>query len=421
MKRITRDDLRGLYAPAPQSLRDGVRAALAPLPEGKERIVKKKISISFILAAVLAVMGVTALAVSQLNLFRQTTEQARPIVPLDGADRLVVTQLGRTENAHAVLTVEEAVYDGQGVMALIRLTPKDIEHNAMYDPYLQDAPDDVYEKASVNKRVYWGSFIADPERGGEILVINERDRRELWVGDEQVAIPTSAEAAKSANLPVYMDGDVMRSANEQSMEVTSRRDGRQMIDYRLTLRLVDAGTTQLDELLTEARRAEGQADGSVLVWFNGYGEKPLTGSLEMEIGGETTLDGVTVKLDGLTFALTPVESERRYRLIPEADELPGVYKIKSAAINLSKVRGYFTIEYDMLSDDPYNTVSFRVLDRDGRPINDGMGWMERGDNACAEQYELQSIDEIPDTLTLQVVDTNGDTLGMCVCQVVEEE
>lgn len=421
MKRITRDDLRGLYAPAPQSLRDGVRAALAPLPEGKEHIVKKKISISIILAAALAIMGVTALAVSQLKLFRQTAEQACPIVPLDGADRLVVTDLGQSENAHATLTVEEAVYDGQGVMALIRLTPKDIEHNAMYDPYLQDAPDDVYEKASVNKRVYWGSFIADPEHGGEILVVNEHDRRELWVGDGQVDIPASAEAAKSADLPVYMDGDVMRSANEQSMEVTSRRDGRRMIDYRLTLRLVDAGASQLNELLAEARRAEGQPDGSVLVWFNGYGDQPLTGSLEMEIGGETTLDGETAKLGAVRFALTPVEPEHRYTLIPEKSEIPGAYSIKSASINLSRVRGYFTIEYDMLSDDPYHTVSFRVLDRDGNPINDGMGWMERGDNACAEQYELQSFDEIPDTLTLQVVDENGETLGMCVCRVVEEK
>ncbi|MBR0368069.1 MAG: hypothetical protein IJH86_06720 [Clostridia bacterium] len=421
MRRITRDDLRGLYAPVPQSLRDGVHAALAPLPEGKERIVKKKISISILLAAALAVMGVTALAVSQLNLFRQTAEQPHPIVPLDGADKLVVTHLGQTENAHVVLTVEEAVYDGQGVMALIRLTPKDIGHNAMYDPYLQDAPDDVYEKASVNKRVYWGSFIADPERGGEILVVNERDRRELWVGDKQVAIPASAEAARSADLPVYMDGDVMRSANEQGMEVTSRRDGRRMIDYRLTLSLAGAGASQLDELLAEARRAEGQADGSALVWFNGYGAKPLTGSLEMALSGETTLNGETVKLDGLTFALTPVETERRYRLIPEVDEVPGAYRIKSATINLSRVRGYFTIEYDMLSDDPYHTVSFRVLDREGRPINDGMGWMERGDDACAEQYELQSFDASSDTLTLLVVDENGDTLGQCVCRVVEEE
>ncbi len=420
MKRITRDDLRGLYAPAPQSLCDGVRAALAPLPEGKEHIVKKKISISIVLAAALAIMGVTALAVSQLNLFRQTAEQARPIVPLDGADRLVVTDLGRTENAHTTLTVEEAVYDGQGVIALVRLTPKDAEHNAMYDPYLQDAPDDIYEKESVNRRVDRGSFIADAEGDGEILVSNEYGHPGLWVGDAQVEIPASAEAAKTANLPVYMDGDVMRFADERAMEVVARRDGRRMIDYRLSLRLVDAGTTQLNELLAEARRAEGQPDGSVLIWFNGYGEKPLTGSLTMEIGGETALDGQSAKLDGLTFALTPVEPEHRYTLIPETVEVPGAYRIKSAAINLSRVRGYFTIEYDMLSDDPYDTVSFRVLDRDGKPINDGMGWMERGDNECAEQYELQSFDEIPDTLTLQVVDENGETLGMCVCRVVEE-
>ena len=123
----------------------------------------------------------------------------------------------------------------------------------------------------------------------------------------------------------------------------------------------------------------------------------------------------------LTSSESSCLSERRYRLIPEVDEVPGAYRIKSAAINLSKVRGYFTIEYDMLSDDPYHTVSFRVLDREGRPINDGMGWMERGDDACAEQYELQSFDAISDTLTLLVVDENGDTLGQCVCRVVEEE
>ena len=95
MRRITRKDLRGLYEPASQSLYDGIHEALAGLPEGKgKRKVKKKISTGFILAAVLLALSAAGFAAARLNLFSGMTRYADPIVPLDGAEELIETDLG---------------------------------------------------------------------------------------------------------------------------------------------------------------------------------------------------------------------------------------------------------------------------------------------------------------------------------------
>lgn len=422
MKRITRDDLRGLYAPAPESLYDGVHAALSPLPEGKERpIVKKKISISIILAAVLAVMGMTALAVSQLNLFRQMSEGESPIVPLQGADDLVVKNLGRIENDHVTLTVEEAVYDGQGAVVLVRLTPKDAAHCAMFNPYLQGAPDDVYEKQTMPQRVYLGNMIADRPDGTAIDILNAPDHQEMIVNGESVEIPTDIEAARKAGLPVFMDGTVMRLTDKEAPEVIGRKDGRALIDYDLRLGVTGGnGDADLDGMLADfllyPSRTEGQEDGSVLVWFNGVAETAMTDALDLVLTGTTTLDGQALSLDEMNFTLKRREPERRFKLVPEENTLPGVATIKSATINLTKVRGYFTIEYDMLTDDP---VYFHPLDVDGKPLNAGAGWADSYENHCAEQYEIQALADIPDTITLEATELDGSVLGRYVCRVEE--
>lgn len=422
MKRITRDGLRGLYEPAPPALFDGVRAALSPLPEGKEQpIVKKKISVSIILAAALAVMSMTALAVGGLNLFRQTVERDSPIVPLPGADEMVVTDLGQTQNAHAVLTVEEAVYDGQGAMVLVRLAPADAEHTALYDPYLQDAPDDVYEKQVMPRRVYLGNMIADRADGTAIDIINEPDRRELFIDGEAVDIPTDIEAARAADLPVFMDGMVMRLTDQEAPEVVARKDGRALIDYDLRLGVTGgSGDADPDGMLADflpyASRAEGQADGSVLVWFNGVAETAMTDALKLTLTGTTTLDGQALALDELNFTLMRQEPERSFKLAPEADTIPGAVVIRSATVNLSRVRGYFTVEYDLLNDDD---VFFHPLDGDGKPLNAGMGWADSDGRHCTEQYEIQAFDDIPETLVLEVTDGEGNVLGSCVCRMEE--
>ena len=424
MRRITQAELRALYPSPSPIVYDGVREVLSHLPEGKEKnIVKRKMSFSFILAAALVLISVTALAAGRLNLFRQTSERENPIVPLSGADELVVTNLGRIENDHAALTIEEAVYDGQGAMVLVRLTPRDPARCAMYSPCLQDAPDDMYEKQSMPRRVSPGCMNATRADGTDIEIMNAPDHQEMLVDGTPVEIPTDAQAARDASLPVFMDAGVMRLTGEETMEVTGRRDGRALIDYDLRL-AVNGGTgdADLDGMLSDfllyPQRAEGQDDGSALVWFNGIAETPMTDALALSITGTTTLDGQAQALDELDFTLSLQEPERRFALVPESDTLPGVAAIRSATINLTRVRGYFTIEYDMLTDD---LIFIRPLDMDGNPLNAGAGWADSYERHCAEQYEIQTLRDIPETLTLEVTDVNDNVLARCVCRVVEDK
>lgn len=423
MRRILKDDLRGLYRPVDPSVYDGVRDVLSRLPEGKEQpIVKKKISISVVLAAALLIVSLTALAASQLKLFRQTSERENPILPLQGAEDMIVTDLGKTENAHVILTVEEAVYDGQGAMVLIRLSPRDAEHCAMYNPYLQDAPDDVYEKRVMPRRADLNYMHATLPDGTDIDIINEPDYREMLIGGEPAQIPTDIEAARKANLPVFMDGEVMRMTDEEAPEVTGRRDGRALIGYDLRLGVSGGnGEADLDGMLSDfllyPSRAEGQDDGGALIWFNGVAETAMTDALSLVVTGTTTLEGRTLELEELGFTLDRREPERRFTLVPEAGALPGVATIRSATVNLTKIRGYFAIEYDQLTDDP---VYIHPLDGDGNPLNVGQGWANSDGRHCAEQYEIQAFDDIPETLILEVTDANGNVLGRCAFRVIEE-
>ena len=64
MKRITQQDLQSLYGPAPEELESRIHTFLSGLPEKEEKSnVKKKASLAFVLAAVLALaMAATAAA-----------------------------------------------------------------------------------------------------------------------------------------------------------------------------------------------------------------------------------------------------------------------------------------------------------------------------------------------------------------------
>ena len=173
----------------------------------------------------------------------------------------------------------------------------------------------------------------------------------------------------------------------------------------------------LSDFLLYPSRAEGQDDGGALIWFNGVAETAMTDALSLVVTGTTTLEGRTLELEELGFTLDRREPERRFTLVPEAGALPGVATIRSATVNLTKIRGYFAIEYDQLTDDP---VYIHPLDGDGNPLNVGQGWANSDGRHCAEQYEIQAFDDIPETLILEVTDANGNVLGRCAFRVIEE-
>ena len=185
--------------------------------EGKEKgKMRKKRRIVLALALALALLSVTAFAASKLDLFRFMAKARDPIEPLDGAEALVSTDLGSAENELVTLRVEEAVYDGQGVMVLARLAPKDPEQYALHNSFFLDAPEEEYLVEYMPAEVPEGVY---PYANGTMEIRNGPDERALYVDGEPVELPTDRETADAAGLPVYLDGDAMYFTHQESEQV----------------------------------------------------------------------------------------------------------------------------------------------------------------------------------------------------------
>ena len=214
-----------------------------------------------------------------------------PIEPLDGAETLVSTDLGSAENELVTLRVEEAVYDGQGVMVLARLAPKDPEQYALHNSFFLDMPEEEYlveyGPAEVPEGVY-------PYANGTMEIRNGPDERALYVDGEPVELPTDRETADAAGLPVYLDGDAMYFTHQESEQVT-RLDGKQMILFEAVMVPASEGAEGLSNGMSG--NAEAQPDGSVLLWFDAFSDAPLPETVEMKLNVSVFLDGKPFPLE----------------------------------------------------------------------------------------------------------------------------
>ena len=168
------------------------RAFTETLEQLEEINMKKRYKISTLLvAAVLLTLAFAgaALATGGFGIFDRAD-----VPPLKGAEALVETGLGTTANDLVRLTVEEAVRDEGEITALIRLTPLDPEHYALFNYTLDIMPEDVYniektvnadgtETWTVKGRVdgrtvidYWPSFDMDGAiSGGSLDAVSQPD------------------------------------------------------------------------------------------------------------------------------------------------------------------------------------------------------------------------------------------------------
>ena len=137
----------------------------------EERKMKKgfKFSAVLIAAVIMALLASGAYVASKLGIFHMLTHSASPIVPLEGAEEMVVAGLGYTENELVSVTVEEAMFDGQMVLVQFRLRPKNIEQYALFAAFMQDTPEDVY--ITENEQV------GDDE--WEFRVVGRRDGKQI--------------------------------------------------------------------------------------------------------------------------------------------------------------------------------------------------------------------------------------------------
>ncbi len=387
--------------------------------EGKEKgKMRKKRRIVLALALALALLSVTAFAASKLDLFRFMEKVRDPIEPLDGAETLVSTDLGSAENELVTLRVEEAVYDGQGVMVLARLAPKDPEQYALHNSFFLDMPEEEYlveyGPAEVPEGVY-------PYANGTMEIRNGPDERALYVDGAPVELPTDRETADAAGLPVYLDGDAMYFADRESKQVT-RLDGKQMIFFEVVMVPASEGAEGLSNGMSG--NAEAQPDGSVLLWFDAFSDAPLPETVEMKLNVSVFLDGKPFPLEDIGFSLDRAEPERTAAFAPEGDGAIGErVRIRAVNMTVTKVRGYLTIdyEYQAAEEEPMG-ISFRLYDGEGNEIHTGSGggMFDAETGIYREQQEIQPFAEIPDTLILEAKAIGGEVLGRITLFAAQE-
>ena len=178
---MNQKDFQNIFGDAPEDFRLRLRETLDGL---EEKNMKKRYKVSTVLiAAVILILALAGagIAASQLGVFR-LLDTAEPIVPLEGAQELVATNLGTSENEHAIITVEQAVFDGQGVMVQCRLSPRDAQIYAMLNTFMQDTPEDTYITETIPAEVAEGSQVigvarADKEEETDENTVDEDEER----------------------------------------------------------------------------------------------------------------------------------------------------------------------------------------------------------------------------------------------------
>jgi hypothetical protein len=308
------------------------------------------------------------------------------------------------------------VFDGQGVLVKCRMTPKDTETYALFDAFMQDAPEDTYIRERVPVEIVGGTHELESESGMQ-TVINENGEQKLLLNGEEVEIPASREAAQEAGLIVYRADGKLWHADFEEFRVQGRRDGKQLLGYWISMDTSDDRLTQ--------NTADVRVDGDSIVWWGSGIASELMDANEIEVRvlGDVVLDDEMIRMDEIRFMLPKNEAERKYNFTPAGNAFGERFEIENCSLVCTKVRGYMKIEY-RYQQAPVGEelgIDFRLYDAEGNRINIGGGgqWEENG--LWRWQMEMQSFEEIPEIIFLEAKVIGEDkTLGRVKCKLVEE-
>lgn len=412
---MKRTDWQNAFGEVDEDFHLRLRSTLNELEETDMKNRKNLAVIILAAALIVALLAGAGIAASQLGVFHML-DSADPIVPLEGAQELVGTNLGAVENDLVKLTVEEAVFDGQGALVQLRIAPKDADKYVMFDSMLQDAPEEEYITETVPAEVAEGSQEIETD-DGVYTIINEAEHSLLFNG-VPIEFPASWDAAQAANIPVYEENGAIYYGDYREYRVLGRRDGRQTIDYWISVYTGD------DRIELDAYDAEGQADGSVLVWCSGFADEKLDAEeIEVHVIGEISVDGVDTMLDEIAFTLPKTDAERRCSLQPVGEGKGERFEILSGSIAFTKVRAYMQLDYsyEQAEKGEEMGIDFRLYDGDGNRITTGAGNCTEVDGIWHWNMEMQSFAEIPETIWLEAKVIGEDkTLGRVECRLIEE-
>ena len=423
---MKRTDWQSAFGEVDEDFHLRLRSTLNGLEE-KDMKKRRNLTVTLLAAAlIVALLAGAGIAASQLGVFHML-DSADPIVPLEGAQELVGTNLGSVENDLVKLTVEEAVFDGQGALVQLRIAPKEAERYVLFDSMLQDAPEELFETERVPVELAKGEQEFEVD-GKMIRIVNGKDVR-LLVDGAEAAIPASAEEALAQNLPIYtMDGKVYY-ADMEEYRVLGSRDGREILYYWPLVRVEgeseDAEALGLENFF-DTMDAESQADGSVIVWASGYaGEALDLDALTISCGAKVYPGDQTVEMDALTLNLPRSEEERRVRIEPVGDGTGERFKLLSGSIVFTKVRAYLQLDYSYRQAETGEEmgIDFRIYDADGERITTGSGGCTADADGSTFHMvrEMQSFSVVPETIWLEAKVIGEDkTLGRVECRLIEE-
>ena len=420
---MKRTDWQNAFGEVPEDFHLRLRSTLDGLEERDMKKRKNYTAILLAAALIVALLAGAGIAASQLGVFHML-DSADPIVPLEGAQELVGTNLGSVENEMVKLTVEEAVFDGQGALVQLRIAPKDDQY-VLFDSMLQDAPEELFETERVPLELAAGEQEFEMD-GRSIRIVNGEDVR-LLVDGAEVEIPASAAEALAQNLPIYTADGRVYYADMEEYRVLGSRDGREILDYWPLIRVEgeaeDAEALGLESFF-DTLDAETQSDGSVIVWASGYAEEPLdVNALTISCGAKVYQGDETIELDALTLTLPRSEVERRVRIEPVGDGTGERFKILSGSVIFTKVRAYMALDYsyEQAEKGEEMGIDFRLYDGDGNRITTGAGNCTEVDGVWHWNMEMQSFAEVPETIWLEAKVIGEDKiLGRVECRLVEE-
>ena len=362
---------RSAYGTAPEDFHLRLVDTLDGL---EEREMKKRYKFSTVLvaAAIMALLAGGALAASQLGVFHLMTDRVNPIMPLEGAEEMVLTGLGATENELVTVTLEEALYDGQGALVQIHYAAKDPEHYAL----LSDGLDFEYS----------GDY--------DIRQIESEDGYTYEM-------------------------------------VAGRLDGKQDISCGKNIAITDdAG----GEILLNTWDGEMQEDGSIVLWGSGFSAKPLSENVTLTVNASTVLWGswddekqerenARVEIDPITVPMERLEAERQVRYVPMNGGEGERFQIHSVEISFTKLCAYLTVDYSYQQAETGEEmgIDFILYSEDGERITTGGGeWFQNGEREC-RLIEMQSFEEEPERLWLEAkVIGENVTLGRVECRLEGE-
>lgn len=416
------------FGEVPESFHNGLCAVLDGLERSREKKKGRLSSVLIAVALLTALLAGAGIAAKELGLFSFLTDASGPIVPLEGAAELVGRNLGTVENELVKLTLEEAVFDGQGVLMQIRLTPRNTERYALLNAFLQGVPEDIYDVEVGPAWVGTGTHRMEWMDGIACTIINDADDKRLLMDGVEVEIPAAMEEAQARGLPIFQS-DGRLCFLQPEVRVLGRKDGRETIGYWINVQSTD-GALELD-----TGEVEEQADGSVIARMSGMAKRPLDADeIELAVDASLSLDGKAVPLQTLTVKLPMGEETRRAKLTPIGERKGERVELLDARVNFSKIRGYLTVDYlyEPLESECMG-LTVRVYDAEGRQIEMGGGeamelepdeyglYPDEGVQIMRDIVEIQSFEEIPDVVTLvfKVID-EARYLGRIECRVTED-